>query len=212
MNTMRSATITDLSVLCADVGSIKANKFGWAGTLACGSEVEGSCIERFAHQIADELRTGKKLAIGFECPMFVPVRKDPARVNSARQGEGNRSWSAGAGTGALATGLVEMVWVMNRVNELLERTPSATFRWADFLESDSTYLWEAFVTSSAKGARHIEDARIAVERFRSALPEPESANAVHEENVLSLAGAAAIRTGWASSPKVLSEPCLVIKA
>jgi len=68
------------------------------------------------------------------------------------------------------------------------------------------------VTGSAKGQGHIEDAKIAIRRFREALPNPESANAIHEENVLSLVGAAALRAGWTSNVEVLSQPCLVIKA
>ena len=138
---MESANINNLSVFCADIGSIKANKFGWAAVLASEESISGTSIVEFAARIADEILSNKKVAIGFECPLFVPVRSDPVRVNAARDGEGNRSWSAGAGTGALATGLVEVLWVMNRLNELLPTPPKPQFDWSNFLETDSVFLW-----------------------------------------------------------------------
>jgi hypothetical protein len=98
-----------LAIFCADVGSIKQKRFGWAGTLPDGAAISGTNIEEFAAQVAKQLENKAKVALGFECPLFVPVRSNPVEVNSARKGEGNRSWSAGAGTGALATGLVEVL-------------------------------------------------------------------------------------------------------
>lgn len=201
-----------LSIFCADVGSIKQNKFGWAALLASGEFLEDTDIETFSSRIATEIQIGNKVAIGFECPLFVPVRADAQLVNSARKGEGNRSWSAGAGTGALATGLVETIWVMNRASEILRRAPVATLNWDNFQSSDSVFLWEAFVTSASKGDSHSHDAKIAVETFCSALPNPMSANAIQESSVFSLIGAAAMRTGWSEDVSILSEPCLVIKA
>lgn len=61
------------------------------------------------------------MALGFEAPLMVPV--SPVGVDGwttlgqARQGEtvdGGRSrpWSAGAGSGALATGLAQLAWVL----------------------------------------------------------------------------------------------------
>lgn len=202
----------DLAIFCADVGSIKNNRFGWAASLPDGTNVSGNSIEEFAERIATQIKNESKVAIGFECPLFVPVRENPEEVNSARKGEGNRSWSAGAGTGALATGLVEVLWVLNRIARLLDRLPRAEFQWSKFIETDSVFLWEAFVTSTAKGAAHHEDAEIAVARFKASLPDPSVENAIEEESVFSLVGAAALRTGWSESMNVLSQQCLVIKA
>jgi len=201
-----------LAVFCADVGSIKNNKFGWAGALPAGNMIFGTSIGEYAGQIARQIEEKARVAIGFECPLFVPVRSNPIQVNSARNGEGNRSWSAGAGTGALATGLVEVLWVMNEITGLLGYSPKATFQWADFMQCESVFLWEAFVTSSAKGIGHVQDAEIAISKFMDALPNPELANAIEESKVLSLVGAAALRAGWANNVAVLSEQCLVIKA
>jgi hypothetical protein len=204
--------VTNLSLFCADIGSIKQKNFGWAAILPDEGEISGTNIEEFANKITDQIKNKTKVAIGFECPLFVPVRSDPLQVNSARKGEGNRSWSAGAGASALATGLVEVLWVMNEISRILGKAPKATFQWFSFIESESVFLWEAFVTSSAKGTGHTQDAQIAIAHFKKSLPDPESANAIEEADVFSLLGAAALRAGWADDIALLSEQCLVIKA
>jgi hypothetical protein len=201
-----------LAVICADVGSIKAKKFGWAASLPDGGEILGTEITSFAEVIAKQIQQRNKVALGFECPLFVPIRENPVEVNGARAGEGNRPWSAGAGTGALATGIVEVLWVMNEVTRYLGKSPEGTVEWNEFLQTDSVFLWEAFVTSSAKGSAHEEDAKIAVKQFEHSLPNPWLHNAVEETSVLSLVGAAALRSGWSNSQSILEKPCLVIKA
>ena len=208
---MYESIINNLSIFCADIGSIKSKKFGWAAMIG-EIYLSDNSINNFASKIADEIKNKRKVALGFECPLFVPIRSDPEKVNSARNGEGNRSWSAGAGTGALATGLVEVLWVMNKINELLGYPPKAQLKWSKFISSDSVFLWEAFVTSTAKGIDHSDDAFIAVKRFRNSLPNLELANSIQEEQVLSLVGAAALRAGWSHEVSLLSEKCIVIKA
>ncbi|HPR53655.1 MAG TPA: hypothetical protein PLT09_07000 [Deltaproteobacteria bacterium] len=201
----------NLAIFCADVGSIKLKKFGWASVLSDGNEISGTKIDEFANEIVKQINNKTKVAIGFECPLFIPVRSDPVEVNSARKGEDNRSWSAGAGTGALATGLVEMLWVMNEISRILGKKPKATFQWPNFLESESVFFWEAFVASSAKGEEHTQDALIAATHFKDLLPDPTTANAIKEADVFSLVGAVALRAGWANNITILSEQCLVIK-
>ncbi|WP_444897367.1 hypothetical protein [Microbulbifer sp. SSSA005] len=203
----------NLAIFCADVGSIKNQKFGWAAFLPGEHEsLLGTDIEVFANLIAKSISSSHKVTLGFECPMFVPARKNPILVNSARLGEGNRSWSAGAGTGALATGLVEYLWVFARITEILGYSPNIQFDWNEFLNSDSVFVWEAFVTSTSKGAGHAEDAAIAVDCFNRAISEIDSISAIKEESVLSLVGAAALKAGWSTDVGLLSKSCVVIKA
>lgn len=205
--------MNNLSIFCADVGSIKSKKFGWAASISENTQVlTGTDIEIFASKISESINNGHKVAIGFESPLFVPMRKDPTFVNSARNGEGNRSWSAGAGTGALATGLVEVLWVMNKVTEQVGKPQRAEVNWNSFLTSDSVFLWEAFVSSTSKGESHAEDAVIAIDCFKQVLPDLDAANAIDESSVLSLVGAAALRAGWSENINILSKPCIVIKA
>jgi hypothetical protein len=153
-----------------------------------------------------------KVALGFECPLFVPVPEEPLRLGMARSGEGNRSWSAGAGAGALATGLVEVPWVLG---ELRQRRPNTAvyLDWSEFARADKgLFLWEAFVTDRAKAATHVDDAAVAVTAFQNALPDPTGANAVDSERPLSLLGAALVWSGWSDDSELLRGPCLVIKA
>lgn len=208
----KTSALHNLAVFCADIGSIKKGNFGWAASIPGDIEIAGEDIKDFAEHVSAQIRAGSKVAIGFECPLYVPMRSDPREVNSARSGEGNRSWSAGAGTGALATGLVEVLWVLNNVKERLGGSSRVVVEWNEFLDSDAVFMWEAFVTSSAKGPDHSHDARIAVTQFLRSLPDPWSRNAIHERDVLSLLGAAALRSGWSNNVDILSKPCLVIKA
>jgi hypothetical protein len=152
------------------------------------------------------------VALGFECPLFVPVPEESLRLGMARQGDGNRAWSAGAGSGALATGIVEVAWLLR---ELRSRRPNASVQ-LDWGRSPTpardSFFWEAFVTDQAKAATHSDDAAVAVDAFRDALPDPMSANAVTAERPLSLLGAAIVWSGWSDDLQLLRAPCLVIKA
>lgn len=203
----------NLRVYCADVGSIKRKKFGWARNISSPSKLElCSDIESFAHEITSELNAGFPVAVGFECPLFVPIREDPQKVLDGRNGDGNRSWSAAAGTAAIAAGMVELIWVLREIRSGLNRDISAFLDWSRFQQANQgLFIWEAFVSGKAKGESHCEDAAIAVATFCAALPDPTTHNDVHENNVFSLAGSALLRAGWSDDPDLLKKPCLVIK-
>jgi len=206
----------DLRVFCADIGSVKAGKFGWASVDSGGACAEsGSDIGRFSTRIVDHLAQQKPAAVGFECPLFVPFRADPRSLTLARDGEGSRPWSAGAGTGALATGLVEVVWVLDHVRRGLTEAVTPHLDWGTFADGGGLFLWEAFVSGVDKppgeGNPHAADAMAAARAFVEALPDPRTANAVAEPMVTSLIGMALLRTGWTDDIKALATPCLVIK-
>jgi hypothetical protein len=100
---------------------------------------------------------------------------------------------------------------MNKISKILGFCHTAEFDWPKFLSTNSVFLWEAFITSAAKGSGHSEDAQVAVSLFKKALPNPWAVNAIETEEVFSLVGAAALRSGWAEDIRVLSQQCLVIK-
>ena len=203
----------NLWIFCADIGSVKTGRFGWFGASPDGKPVPGSSIEELVSAVAEKITTGAKVALGFECPLFVPLREEPMLLTKARAGEGNRSWSAGAGCGALATGLVEVTWLLERIRANTPKSAGAFLDWKAFEKADGgLFLWEAFVSGKAKGSGHVHDAEIAVQKFRAALPNPELADAISEERVLSLVGASMLWAGWSASVQLLSEHCLVIKA
>lgn len=205
----------DLVVFCADVGSVRSQNFGWA----CWSQSADAVQDRdpsspvtLAEAVAERLSEGRPVALGFECPLCVPVPESAERLGAAREGEGNRAWSAGAGTGALATGLVQAAWVLGQIRR---RCADATLHldWGSFENlAGGLLIWEAFVSAGAKGQSHIDDAELAVEAFRRALPDPRTASRITAERPLSLGGAAAMWSGWLDDPRALHAEILVIRA
>lgn len=207
--------MNDLVVWCADIGSVKNKKFGWCRGIEDkeGSDFkEGTDIIEFCLGIAKDLSDGKKVAIGFECPLFVPIADNPILLTSARQGEGDRAWSAGAGCGALATGLTECVFILQEIRKATNIKIEPTFNWDDFINGSSNlFIWEAFVTKSSKVLTHSGDAKVAIEAFMRQYPNLVEANAVTAVNPYNLVAAALLRTGITSDIGMLSEPCIVIK-
>lgn len=201
------------NTFCADIGSEPKGNFGWAA-VAGGKAVEvGETLESLALAVASKLQGGKGVALGFECPLFVPLTDQASDLTRARTGEGSRAWCAGAGSGALATGLGQVVWLLRRIREETGPGLPAFLRWQDFAHRPhGLYLWEAFVTSSAKGLRHTDDATSGALAFERALPSPNEVNAIDAGVVHSLIGAALLRTGWSTDLNLLSEPCVVIRA
>ena len=206
----------NISVGCADIGSVRKGNFGWAlrDFPAPIQEVPGEAsIGAFADALAQRLQHGHSVALGFECPLFVPIRSDPDELTRARIGEGNRPWSAGAGAGALVTGLVETVWLLSRLRERAGSVTTASLAWDEFLQTEGgLFLWEAFVSREAKTGSHHGDAAVAVEAFCRALPDPRRVNVIDEPRVFSLIGAALLRAGWGVPEATLSVPCIVVAA
>jgi hypothetical protein len=213
---MGAMDLNEIVIYCADVGSVKNGNFGWARLNGAGQSTEcqtGDSIAGFADVIAADLNQHRPVALGFECPLFVPVPEDPRGLTSARPGEGNRAWSAGAGAGSLATGLTETVWVLRQIAMRFESRPQAFLDWRAFVRCKiGLFVWEAFVTSDAKAGSHHGDAELAVRSFQGAFPSPDQHNAVICTGpVRSLIGAALLQTGWGSDMSWLATPCVVIR-
>jgi hypothetical protein len=202
----------DLSIYCVDVGSIARGNFGWFGDLFDGTPLKGARPDDLVMSISSQLKGQDHIALGFECPLFVPVPDEPERLTIARTGEGPRPWSAGAGAGSLATGLTEAVWILRKLRLSCKVHP-AYLDWDDFQKGvPGLFLWEAFVTGENRGRSHEQDAEAAVNAFKAALPNPHSANAVSCPQAYSLIGAALLTTNWLTDLACLSQACLVIRA
>ena len=199
-----------LVTVCADVGAVAQGNFGWWSS----SGSSGDRPSSLASHVAESINSGFPVALGFECPLFVPLRADELLLTKSRPGEGSRPWSAGAGCGSLTTGLVQVAWVLQEIRNLVGNEPKAYLSWQNFRAAGSgLFLWEAFVTGKAKGDSHTTDAMLGATAFVNSLPSPEAANAVIcESGVYSLVGAALLRAGWSSNAQILSEPCLVLRA
>jgi len=149
-------------IYCADIGSVPKRRFGWARAEIDRTGIEqhynGPEIVELVDHLTTDLTVGRPIALGFECPAFVLVPTNPQRLGQARTGEGNRSWSAGAGAGAMATGVVEIAWILR---ELRQRCPNATAHqdWHRFAAAGTgLFVWEAHPDT----ASHTENVGAAV--------------------------------------------------
>ena len=216
-------------VYCADIGAVQntheENQFGWAGGSICPNEPQASWhvqqgswsgsqeIHDLANDVADKLKEGDKVALGFECPLWVPVRETPERLTRGRRAEGSPSWASRTGASALATGLAEVPWILQGIRrKLREPYPKVFLNWDSFQKSEGgLFIWEAFVSGAAKTGSHTGDARVGICDFVKALPSPQTF--VHPcSRTRSLIGEALLWSGWSEDLCLLCEPCIVIKS
>jgi hypothetical protein len=199
-----------MCVAVINVGKPGKN-LGWA---IDEPDEEGTDLDACIKTLIVSLGKGP-VALGFEAPLFVPIRHDPLTLTAGRKGEFGRPFSAGAGATVLVTSLVVVPYVLNRLRKGLPHA-SATFDWQHPLTKPGRLLlFEAFVTDQRKTAttRHIEDARLAIADFRRGMVSPERfESSVTPDECMNLLGAALLRTGWSSDVALLSTPCLVIRS
>ena len=205
----------EMTICCADIGSVARGNFGWAGLSGDPDHAEssGRDISDFTAFVAHRLVAGESVSLGFECPLWVPVANEPERLTRARRGEGSRAWSAAAGSGSLTTGLTEVAWILDQIRQGAEHT-KAFLDWSRFQRSQGgLFIWEALVTGKAKAGSHESDAMVAVDAFRLALPDPRPRNAlIPTPRTRSLIGGALLWAGWSTDIRLLHTPCLVIQA
>lgn len=235
-----------LTVACADIGSVetdpKRSRFGWAVHRPnCAEQsgwTDGVDIHGFVDAIVDAIGTGR-VALGFECPMWVPVAEDPSKLTKARcvdwvrldGAKRPRPWSAGAGAAVTGVGLTQIAWILERIRQQVGSCPEVFFDWERFAAAEAgVFLWEALVSggkSRGSGERqeHVYDARGAIERFlcefdsdtAAITPVPIScANCgdqpcKHTGRVRSLVGGALLWAGWSTDVGLLHRPCVVVR-
>lgn len=212
-------------IYACDVGSTHAKsgklpKFAWArvepGT---NSGVVGSSdIRALAAEIEKDIRRGYSIALGFETPLFLPVPESADDLSRGRQGEGNRSFAAPAGSAVATLGAHQAAWLLRKL--LLSYGGACAFtldpqEWPPIASGPVLLCWEAFVSgvahSTSEEQAHIQDAATAAIEFLKNEHCLTSANAVTAEHPFSLIGAAALWSGWTTNLQVLHEPTLVIK-
>ena len=204
-------------IYAADIGSIKSGNFGWArlDPEQDTTQVErndGSEIEKLVDAVEHDLNVSARgVALGFECPLFVPVPENPFLLGAARVGEGNRPFSGRPGTGALVTGLVQIAWILRSLRERCPNLPPsltgtsspALAKACSFGKRLSLERQSAALMSTTPSSRRPP--------FRDSLPNPPAANAVEGVKPLSLIGSALLWSGWSPDPALLDKPCLVMK-
>lgn len=211
-----------LAIYCADVGSASKKKFGWAHLEGERQRV-GDDMAVLAVDIAVALGGTSKVALGFECPLWVPVAPDPQDLTRARKVDGNRAWSAAAGAATLAIGVTQVSWILDEVRRQLTahgaRLPQVYLDWMAFSKADSgLLLWEAFVTGEAKASSvpgtngHSADAMVACREFAAQLPNPATGSVPEPtRRVRSLIGGAILWAGWSTDTALLRTPCMVVR-
>ena len=207
-----SASIPFVAVAAVDVGSPK--KIGLAIRHRGKPEFSGGVdtLDEFVGQIGEALSIGP-VALGFECPCFLPLREDAMSITKQRCGEKGKPWSAGAGatTAALAAPVAgHVLW------KIRSAAPNArpTFDFAKRLKEwgrMDLLLFEGFVSGGAKGDSDKEDAQITVAEFekRAGVWPPESD--ISENRVINLLASALIAAGWDIDKSMVASPCFVVK-
>lgn len=156
-------------VLCVDVGSPK--NIGWADSE--GRVGSADTIEAVLRTLGELAANGSPVALGFEAPIWTPRRRDLWSVSKSRGGvelELRRAWSAGAGCGVLAAALAVMPWCFQCISEGSGPINATTVFESFTSGRASLFVWEAFVTATAKGLSHHEDAAFAVAEFTRRWP------------------------------------------
>ena len=111
--------LLDLEVFCADVGSIAQSKFAWARRHPTGEDEElhaPASIDSLAGAVTHQLACDRPVALGFEMPLVIPVTPASNELGRARPcDQGRTPWSQSAGASVMATGLVQLAWILDRV-------------------------------------------------------------------------------------------------
>ena len=198
-------------VAVIDIGSPKAGKLGWAFQRDNDQIEKGRNLDEIVRRMGAALEV-TSVALGIEAPLFVPYRNDAMTVTNARAGEGDRAWSAAAGATVTTTALAIVPYTLARLRELAPNA-RANLDWRNYRpERRTLFLFEAFVSGSAKGTTHCDDAAIALQAFRTQARYGKFNSAISEPSVFNLIGAALLRTGWTKDISVLEQDCLVLKA
>ncbi len=192
-----------------DAGSVPKGRFAWVGSKDRGAS--SSSIDTLVAAVAADLREGRKVALGFECPLFVPIPSDCGWLGKARNGEGARAFAAAPGACATMTGVPSLAWVLRTVHEAVPEA-KATTRWADFANGDADVLvWEAFVSGNDKTDSHQGDALAALDAFEKSLSSMAAATRVTCESPLSLAGAVILWAGMSTDVGLLHDAAIVLR-
>lgn len=206
---------------CLDVGSVMSGGVGWALRGPSGLS-HGSDLVELVRAVSGVLLDGGRVALGFECPLYVPRRADPRQLACQRIGEAGLNWCGGPGAAVLATGLVQVNWVLSRLAEC-DRSLRATTRWGEFGPS-RLFVWEAFITSKHGDfavmpadlptcSLHERDAVAGLVVFTNrVLLAGNLRSDLGAEPAISLIGLHLLMTGLSDDRSLLEETCLVVRA
>lgn len=200
------------AIFAVDVGGPK--KFAWVAS----SGAQGEDGESLVRALLSAFVGNKRVALGFECPLFIPVPREWKGIGKARVGEYDRAWSGGAGATVTTYGLHEVAWVLNRLRCSLSKQPPLFVSPEPWLKSSDVglLLWEAFVSGKDKGRNHQDDVKRAAHAFgrlldRNAWEAAREVTVGSDRFPMNLAALAADWAGWPVNPADLRSELLVVK-
>lgn len=210
------------SIFAVDVGSVRSGAFAWVRIGPEPGDLVGSRkIDELVDVLCSDIENGLSIALGFECPLFMPVPQSSENLNRGRRDEGNRSMFAPAGAAVTTIGVHQVAWVLRAIHTRGSRRPRYTFRHEDWAARQAgqqlLFLWEAFVSGKAHAPSdgpnaHLRDALTAANYFAEKEGSLTSATTAQVDGpALSLVHAAAIWAGWASDLERLREQTLVLR-
>jgi hypothetical protein len=194
---------------------------GWAVLDQTGRRL-GSDLEVLVDALAPHLVAERNIALGFECPLYVPKRADVSLMTTCRPGEVGLNWCGGPGGSVLATGLVQVNWVLRQLARR-SRLATGTTRWSEFSSGRcQLFVWEAYITSRsgvkvssdeiAGVSSHQGDALCGALAFQRVVVSDDTFPSDFErEPALSLIGMNLVETGWSCDVTLMSEACAVLK-
>jgi hypothetical protein len=215
---------TGVAVACVDVGSIVKHHLGWAVIEGAGA-THGRDPADVVGTSSSILNRGLQLAIGFECPLYVPVRDNPLELTCCRKGERYVNWCGGPGGAVLSTGLVQAHWILTRIARAAPGIRGTT-RWSEFASGNCQLLaGEAFVTSKdgrrpdlkrfriGRMGGHEHDALTGAATFVERLDSGAAVESdLESEPSMSLIAWHLLSCSLSADRSLLTEPCIVIKA
>jgi hypothetical protein len=214
-------------VVAVDIGSVAPpSKFAWAAfdgperNLVENGEDPDSAVSA----LAPVLLAGAQAVLLLEAPMSVPVPGSQhgawQGLGKARHGERNRPWSAGGGSGALATGLAQGAWMLRQLAALVPGVAVTTQTGAWQPGGAQLLLAEAFITAAGKpeplaASQHLADAAAAGLALLEMLDSPATlTSSVHcsPQESFNLLAAMALWAGLRIDPAELQAEVLVVAA
>jgi hypothetical protein len=116
-------------IYACDIGSTLYQKkrggpaFGWArlNINERTKSIRGSSdIQQLVEQLQLDIEAGYSVSLGFESPLFIPIPDSPEELSKAREGEGDRSWSAPPGVAVTTLGIHQSAWILKRLHKSYE--------------------------------------------------------------------------------------------
>jgi hypothetical protein len=202
------------------------SKFAWAAFDGpeCNLVENGEDPDSAVSALAPALLAGAQAVLLLEAPMSVPVpgsQHDAWHgLGKARHGERNRAWSAGAGAGALATGLAQGAWMLRQLAALVPGVAVTTQTGAWQPGGAQLLLAEAFITAAGKpeplaASQHLADAAAAGLALLEMLDSPAALTSsvyCSPQEPFNLLAAMALWAGLRIDPAELQAEVLVVAA